>query len=385
MAREEYRITARTPIHIGSGEKFSSIDSLPRDDRYFIINIEEVLDKLKDNPKALDEFGGRNFNIGDFLRDYGINPDNVKKYMLGNPQRLLAWNINEMVKTGFDKPLIPGTSLKGALRTVIFWHLLKDSPPKEVENILDNILSNANPNKPGEADNELGRYLFGKNPNYDFFRSLQAGDVEFEISDIELMDTKVLSVDDRGGFGWKKMGRGGFNSSDPSQATSIYCEAISVDATAIGKIKIDKYLLENSTADKELSFSDRKVHLTNLAKNCNNFSQDFISKEIDFFKNCGMHEMVRFYTNLQEEIPQDNDSFFLHLGWGSGWRSMSGNYLDSNFLRRFRGKYRLGKSTRDRATGKWSQFPVFPKTRKIVFVNGKPKYPLGWMKLERIE
>ena len=43
-----------------------------------------------------------------------------------------------MVKTGFGNPIIPGTSLKGALRTVIFWHLFNET--QKVEEILNNIL-----------------------------------------------------------------------------------------------------------------------------------------------------------------------------------------------------------------------------------------------------
>jgi len=37
-----------------------------------------------------------------------------------------------------------------------------------------------------------------------------------------------------------------------------------------------------------------------------------------------------------------------------------------------RRKFRLGKA----------RVPEFPKTRRIVFEDEKPKYPLGWIKLK---
>jgi len=370
----EYKITIKAPVYIGSGEKLSSIDSMPLGDKYAVIDVAKVLEEVKDNLKALDEFGRYNFRIKDFLRDYKISPNEVIKYTLNNPQHLQPWNISEMIKTGFGKLLIPGTSLKGALRTVIFWHLFKDSPTRKIENILNDILKKADPRRRSNADDPLEHYLFGKDPNHDLLRGLQVGDAEFEILNLQLINVKVLTLDNRRGFLWKKMRRQGFNTPDPSKATSIYCEALSIDATSTVNINADKYLLEDKIASTQLGFSDKKRYLLDLPKYCNEFANDFISQEIEFFEKCKIGEILDFYKALQKEISQDDNSFLLHLGWGSGWRGMTGNCINASFLRQFRVKYRLGKS----------QYPIFPKTRKLIFESNQPKYPLGWIKLEVI-
>jgi len=400
----KYKITIKTPIHIGNGEKLSSIDSMPLGERYAVIDIEKVLDEVKDNSKALNEFG--KLKIQDFLRKYRINPDRVVKYTLNNPQHLQPWNISEMVKTGFGNPLIPGTSLKGALRTVIFWYLFKNSPKNEIQNILSDILKKADSRKHSSADDSLDHYLLGKDPNYNLLRSLQVRDAEFKILNLQLFDAKVLSLDSRG-FLWKKMGRQGFNTPDPSKATSIYCEALPINATSAVNIKHDKYLLEDKIASSQLGFSTKKRYLLDLPKCCNEFANNFISHEIEFFERCNMKQILEYYRALQEEICQSENSFFIHLGWGSGWRGMTGNYLGEEILEKFRVKFGLGKTLcpicgREVKPDRFKKgynfcfnchksfpirntlYPIFPKTRKIIFENDQPRYPLGWIKMEVI-
>ncbi|MCS7054494.1 MAG: hypothetical protein NZM09_12300, partial [Ignavibacterium sp.] len=76
---------------------------------------------------------------------------------------------------------------------------------------------------------------------------------------------------------------------------------------------------------------------------------------------------------LLETIKKlSDDEFILRLSWGSGWKGMTGDYFDQNWLATFRRKYQLGK--RD--------FPIFPKTRRIVFEGEEPKYLTGWVKIK---
>jgi CRISPR-associated protein Csm5 len=63
----------------------------------------------------------------------------------------------------------------------------------------------------------------------------------------------------------------------------------------------------------------------------------------------------------------------IRLGWGSGWKHMTGDYLerDKDILEKIRMNFRLGRPGMP-----------FPKSRKIAFQNGKPIFPFGWIKLE---
>ena len=52
-----------------------------------------------------------------------------------------------------------------------------------------------------------------------------------------------------------------------------------------------------------------------------------------------------------------------------------GKIIEGGLFQLLREKYRLGKS----------YIEEFPKTRKLTFEEEKPKYPMGWVRLEEIK
>lgn len=363
---KEYKISTITPVHIGNGNKLSKVDFVLDKDKgiRWIIDVEKVISLLQDNPKALNEFGQAGFDMKDFLDRYKIPYLEVEKYSYECTHSYLK-DISEFVKTGLGKPYIPGSSIKGALRTVILRHLLYDwGKPDEIKNRLEQILNNPNV-KPEQADNLLDKYLFGKDPNYDFLRGLQVGDAEFKIKDLRVDNAKTLTISRD-------------NRLQPKPFDN-YIEYLS-EAKTVCRIRIENFLFDYPLAKKQLGFDNKKEYLVQLAKRCNEYAREFIKDEIEFYRSCRMNELRKSYEQLAGKIPEGKNDFLLHLGWGSGWRGMTGDYLTDATLRRFRWKFRMGKSIGDYRTGR--QFPVFPKTRKIIFKNGQPAYPLGWVKIE---
>jgi CRISPR-associated protein Csm5 len=370
---QKYSFAIKTPVHIGTGERLGRMDFILQGNLCVIVDFDKVLFEFKDKPEALNKFEEEGFAMRDLSLKYKIAPAMVQKYSLHNPGNIRPFNIQEMIKTGMGNPLMPGTSIKGAIRTVLLWHLFEEKNKKETANILKRILDSEV--KKEQADDELDHFLFGPDSNHDLLRGLQVGDVEFKLSHLQLLESRVLSLEGNNGFGWKKMGKGGFNTPDPKKATPTCCESLSPGAVSVGRLKLEGFLFDNSLAKRELGFSDKKELLVNLPEKCNQYAKVFIANEIDFFESCNMEEMVNFYNALQKEIPEDKGFFLLHLGWGSGWRGMTGNYLSEADLIDFRKRFSMGEKS----------FPVFPKTRKIAFENSKPKYPLGWIKVEKIK
>lgn len=369
-----YRYTLKTPVHVGSGEKLGQIDFVSDKNRCIMIDIDSLLEKIKDNTSAINEFSDGGVRIDAFLKKYKISSTNIQKYSIRNSDKINPHNIQEIIKTGMGNPLIPGSSIKGAIRTVILWHLISAADEKKVSELVDVIVKSGV--KKEQADGDIDRHFFGHDPNHDFLRGLQVGDVEFEISDLTLLESKVLNLTDENSFGWKTMGRNGFTGTNPKKATSIFSEALKQGVASIGRIKIDEFLFNEPVCQQELRFPDEKKRLmSSLHEKCNEFAKNFIDTEIEFYKSCKMEDMVKFYTELLSEIPEDNNAFLLHLGWGSGWRGMTGNWIDKKKIEQVRNKFRLGKSG----------FPVFPKTRKIAFRNGSPASPFGWIKMEKVQ
>ncbi len=367
-----YRYTLKTPVHVGSGEKLGKTDFVSDKNRCIVIDIDSLLDKIKDNKSAINEFSDGDIRIDAFLREHKIKPADVRKYPIHNPDKINPYNIHEIIKTGMGKPFIPGSSIKGAMRTVLLWHLVSAADEKTVSDLIDGIVKSGI--KKERADSDIDKYFFGSDPNHDFLRGLHAGDVEFEISDLNLVESKVLNLTDEKSFGWKKMG--GKNFTNPKKATSIFSEAVKIGSSSNGRIKIDAFLFNEPVSWQELKFSDEKKNLLlSLPEQCNEFAKNFINSEIEFYKSCKMEDMVKFYSELLNEIPEDNNAFLLHLGWGSGWHGRTGNWIDEKKIGDVKKRFRLGKSG----------FPIFPKTRKIVFGNGSPLSPLGWIKIEKVQ
>ena len=368
-----YRYTLKTPVHVGSGEKLGRTDFVFDKNRCIVIDIDSLLDKIKDSKYAINEFSDGNVRLSDFLKQHKISAASIQKYSISNPDKFNPGTIQEVIKTGVGNPLIPGSSIKGAIRTVILWHLVSAADEKVISDLIDGIVK-SNVEK-GQADGDIDRHFFGCDPNHDFLRGLQVGDVEFEISDLTLVESKVLNLTDERSFGWKKMGKNDFASPNHKKATPIFSEALKKGALSNGRVKIDEFLFDGPVCRQELKTSDEKKSLlSRLPEKCNEFAKDLIDSEIAFYKSCKMEDMVKFYTDFRNEIPEDNDAFLLHLGWGSGWRGMTGNWIDKKKIKQIRKKFRLGKSG----------FPVFPKTRKIAFRNGSPVSPFGWVKIEKV-
>ena len=135
-----YDITLETigPVHIGSGKEISKKECLyvPQEKKIYIMDDKKMfsgilaLGKQENFTRYLMD--SRQNNLMNFVRDNNISPDEYKKwaaYVLDDVGALNvgksrskgggADNVRTFMKDAYGCPYIPGSSLKGALRTVI--------------------------------------------------------------------------------------------------------------------------------------------------------------------------------------------------------------------------------------------------------------------------
>jgi hypothetical protein len=99
-----------------------------------------------------------------------------------------------------------------------------------------------------------------------------------------------------------------------------------------------------------------------------------LQQEIDFYyTHCKYENRApeQKCKTLQQRIKDDPDSIYLQLSWGSGWRGMTGDWMDDGLELAMRELYNLDSGRRNMP---------FPKTRRLA-VLGEPKLPLGWIRL----
>jgi CRISPR-associated protein Csm5 len=384
----EYEISVQSPVHIGSGDQLDSMDFVVHNGKASVIDFDKVLSELKnkgESPLVLhDEIErfGNNFDFGKFLYRKGINVENVSKYTLpceGTPSRMATF-----IKNAFGIPLIPGSSIKGAIRTALTWYFLKNENMKtEVEKTLRRVLGELNrirdnrerrrasnwwERKIGQELENLIFYGKEKDPKYDMNKAMTVTDAS--LGSVDLLELVLYRI-----FTTKKENRlvpKGFD---------IFIEAVKPDVS-IGttKISLNSYFLEKKLS--EFGFDEERVEtFRKFPYICNEFSKNLIEFELDFFEKYGLSELVMFYEELLRSITAD-DGFLLRLGFGIGWISTTvGLILEDNpeLLKDIRREFRLG-----RRRNQPEYVPEFPKTRKVIIEKGRPTYPMGWIRLKEI-
>ncbi len=313
--RRNIAIETLTPVHIGSGE------TLTKNFDYIIKKIEgypyvRVLD-MKEVVRLLQK---KNIDIGllvsclsnnnpsqsvkDFLEEHLPDEEYYLRDILIPSSDNLAKELSEHIHDGFDEPYIPGSSLKGAIRTAIFTSLLKERSiiPNDIRpksNIVDKILSFDNTDiKSNDPRDRKDKYM----------RLLQVSDAYFEQEGMHALNTTHLNI--------RK------NSYDDNSKKQLV-EAITAGEQSSFVMKI--------TDTEKFPFHSIKE----LFKKINKHTRSILVDEYKFWDdyeqddNAGL--LVNAYmgacSDIREQIDKlDDKSCILRVGNSNGWEFITGNW-----------------------------------------------------------
>ncbi len=401
----KYKVEVLSPVHVGSGYEISPMEYVI-DNKFYRVDMDSLFrDETFNTDDFIENAKFGAFYLGKFYREvakkhkkYVVEMTDSAKHSLENKKT----EVREYIKTG-GRIYIPGSSIKGSIRTAILWHILKENA--EMYSLLEEYLEkliNGDIRQPKRkyVANKIEETVFGKDPNHDLLKALMVSDTTTASFDtLSIEDVHILSTK-RYGYQWK-----GF---------TILLEALSVGALFEMDIKKDSFFT-NGAPGQELGFDDKSQYLDNLKDICNSYARDFIEYELQFLRRYddgNLNEVIRFYEELGKGLKIEN-GLFLHISWGAGWHGMTiggGVLIDENIMEELRIIYGMGKIIHSECGGKVIEdrrnkgklfctkckrgsldredieiVKPFPKTRKFVFENGKPKYPLGWIRLEEIK
>ncbi|AKJ39497.1 type III-A CRISPR-associated RAMP protein Csm5 [Methanosarcina barkeri] len=378
-----------SPLHIGNGNDLKLVDFYldERNNRVRFIDFEkfsdhcinEKIDLIKEMQNNV-YYTGNDFSITKFMNINKINPSRFISYdvsaIIGKRRRETEFTIKEFIKCG--GPYIPGSSIKGAIRTALMWYYLSEN--KKGKDIVSYGISNWMNKKRitgrdiKRIDDEISRIVFGKDPHNDIFRALKVSDTNIiGLSDLEVSEVKITGN---------------------SQSIPVYIENMKINTKGlITSVEIDDVLLHAKTKEINFQSHDLKdyIELKTLLKVCNEFSKRVIEKNLEYlWENYDCYSTVDEFDRLWNEVfkCKENEAI-LHIGWGGGWYSTTiGLILEElpNFT-----NYRGGYSNRGNHTGNsirehfylgrrpgTNKYSInFPKTRRLT-IEGKP---LGWVKL----
>lgn len=363
-----------SPLHIGTGtDLLERVDWIQRDGYVYVAHQEALLEAVFDrageegrsDAAVARAIAGMTLNDlvdGGYLtkEDFGADSPLFRYRLRGKP----AMNqISEQIKDVYGRPYLPGSSLKGALRTVLAVGGATVRKPR-----FDRLGRSRS-----WAAQPVERELFGRNPNYDLLRALQVSDSgpvgpeHLSLARVNIYPTAGRRT---------QYGR--------QRGLDIDVETLRRGTTFQVPIKIEGYLFSEQ-AERELRFGERKNWLLNLPRWGRVVTGRRIASEIEFFQRRADGQVaLGFYGRLAQtwEGLEENE-FLLQVGWGGGWLSKTfGSLLqeDVQAFERIVKDYRLTME-RGREPG-----DSFPKSRHLVRVGEHPAVSLGWMKvnLEKI-
>jgi CRISPR type III-A-associated RAMP protein Csm5 len=345
-----------SPVHIGSGEKYSSSEFLINSNeiiRYDLNKLFLFLDK-KEKDIFMEYLEEQNFKLEDFVKEKKLSISEAKIYSLKSKGEIPN-EIREHIKTGL-KGYIPGSSLKGAIRTAILIGFIGEN---EVIKI-GRIFSLKNPHK---RDREVEAFIDsffstgkGQSSYSDFMRFVQISDF-IPVNNLTVYNVQSLKVIENDGWDWY---------SRNGRVVKSYLETIAPGEHLEGDIKLTYN--EKSYNSLGLKGKGAILDINEIKRLVYRFSCNIIEHEIDFSKFYGIDFLQKFYENLKKINNQSSP--VIKLGQGSGFLATTIGLEIKNYPDVYD---EVRKSTRGRSYGF-----EFPKTRKIVV---EEKMPLGWCRL----
>ena len=363
MTTYALKLQVLTPVHIGTGNELrNGFEYTVHGNHTWRLDVDRILEARYDL-WAEHRARGRYLPPAKLLREEDFRRRDLFRYVIpGVPKTGGAFaELRECIKDPWDRPYIPGSSLKGALRTALAWARWKEAGIR--------IERAALGRRAKFAARPLERRIFGPDPNHDLLRALQVSDLfgpQKPAEGVGVLNAQVVTRD-----GLK---------------APIKVEAL-VNVAFTGTLKIDDTLLRGKAARK-LGFGDRAHWLSKegLLEALRAYSKarfQALADRFDFYARHdvpGAKKIADFYRNtlLKKRLPAN--SVFLALGWGTGWDGktfwthlMQDAELFESIVRDF-SLQRRPKGAPPRKPG-----DAFPSSRRAVVREGRVAAPFGWV------
>lgn len=384
-----YTLKTLSPIHIRTGNTNYGKGFIRLGEDVYVVDAPklqtEILSfgKLDAVRKYTETFSNPDANttITDFLEDIGYdykeNIHKITKRVIRLPRG------NRFIQSGLGKYFVPGSSIKGAMKTAVLFHLLQ-RVLKHSPTILDTIVNNKiteyinDPSKNSKqrfAETLIEQAFQSVHPQElfpnklrkeepigaftDMFRMIKVKDAMIENkSDMQNEDILLTTLNNLNEFDVK------------TRVRNIECF---FGETTI-EITIDKEILKSFQRTNIIPpFSD----IESLMLLCSNFAQEQWKAEKEFIDGYGkggsinLDKIKDFYSD-----SKNKNMATLRVGWGTGMLGTTVSLLLCENTTRV--DLRNNVISFD---GKYRPRPA-PKSRRFVTENWQPELPLGWISLE---
>jgi CRISPR type III-A-associated RAMP protein Csm5 len=345
------KLSTLTPIHIGNGTNYTSAEFVVRGDEIIRIDMNKIFTLLdeKNQERFIQELEQPHAQMEHFIKDIPLSEIKVYSVRLEGG---IPIEIQEQIKTG-RKAYIPGSSIKGAIRTAILYSQITERNIEKLSRIFDM--------KYWQREGELQRFVdgflsgAGISSYSSLLKFLQVSDTELA-SDVCVYTVKSLKSERNGWTWYKRRGREVVTFYETIDAgEKLGCEFMTNYDTDIYR-------------DLKLGEKERYINIVEIKRCIYEFSRDLIEHEIGFAEKYDINFLRDFYADLRAK--NEEDAPVMKLGQGSGFMAMT---IGLKLKKKLEVLEKVKKSLRGKT------YPYeFPKTRKIIV---EQKLPLGWVQL----
>jgi len=315
------KVRILTPTHVGAGSHKNwqeGIDFFYKNGFVYIVDSRKLYKILDETPArghktALDVYTGylanRKFGrIEDLIREIDIDFEEIARFKFenSNPDS----EIQALIRTGKGVPILPGSSIKGAIRSAVFNHLMREKRinPRGVDK---------------EKVKKIEKDLLGSFAN-DIMRFIRVYDAEIPQTEISLIS--LFNLYNNGGWesDYKKGGLCTVESFVPNSTGNFRIDI------AVGLLN----LIEQGNKREALPPNMQQIwHGANpikfLFKIINEHTRRHLNKEIKFFQQYNQVEDSDLIIEKLEEIQaltQNEETAILRMSYGSGFHGITGDW-----------------------------------------------------------
>lgn len=397
LTRFKLTLTTLTPLHIGSGARLrESLDFVAHDQKLWVAYVNRVMRAMlpeakknsQDLAAAARRLAGVSLNemvqLGWLKPEHFTPQSDLFKYTVAG-EIPTGNELNECIKDVYNRPFLPGSTLKGALRSALLRHHVQEDTNLLPEVNFENAKFAAQPVEMKHfVPNWSGRGK--KAPNYDLWRACRVGDsTPFPQDALSLIRSDVLSL------------------KDTAKSIPLFFEGFPQGVTITASFTVEDWLFEaerwlpegmQHNASRRLYFKkkDRDQFVSSLTRLVNRQTCLWLQEEQKYYRyfqgkqpNDKAQDVSNALHWLDEELAGldrlDHSQMILGIGRGTGWRSktLGAVLLDpkklspkgfQNVVKRFG----LGK-------GHWLNSPHIPITRILASCGGQNRVPPGWVRI----
>jgi CRISPR-associated protein Csm5 len=376
-----YRLTCLTPTLVGDGRKLSPIDYMVWKDHVNVLDQWRIFRLLAKGPRLegyltqLKKADKLDFaSWGGFAQNFA-----GRRIPFENPAYSAYWNraMGESLHiptfaAGASGPYLPGTAIKGSLRTGMLFANWRDGM---LQDLLGRVQGERLPRRPSESVEEQALGQAGSSR----MRFLSAGDsAPVAVSGFKVYLLRTSTLVPRGSgyaLGWKQSPRGSVDGARPDESTPTFAEMASPGTAFEGDWEEKGFFLQPDVR-RSVRWPE-SLNRARIFEAVNVYAAGLLSLQRQYASWAGLGLLDKSLDELEQRLAQarENGSCLLCMGWGGGLPAKSA-WLDASNQDYRKILEQFGFYNRALA----SNLP-FPKTRRIVFIGNRPATLPGWAEL----